>query len=252
MKKIKLFYSFIAVLLIFSVTSSTAFAGSNLSFRTLLLKCNNSELKDVANVIGSSDSVDAITSQMTWLYGNAITAIWRWGKGSKVEYKDVLKAVAYKMGLNNIDNYSEEEIEKLVFNKYLDAIWDQLKPQQKEELKKKIIAEIEKNKGGIDENTKAAILASTSLSAIIITVGALGFTVYTTTAMVVAGIAGVLGLTLSFTIYTSISSLIATLTGPIGWALVAATFLWYALSTNYEKLTKLVIAVHILRLKYDN
>ena len=170
-----------------------------------------------------------------------------------VKWHEIVSWADEKKGVNKSE-YAQNsfDAERSLLNKIFEKNWDKLTPEQRK-------AVIEKSKlSDLSAKDKAVMITATGIAARA-TLGAAiamsGFSFYTTMSSVIAAMANVIGVTLPFAVYTGASSTVGALTGPVGWALLAAgsTGLGlYAMSPDEEKVSRMIISLHILKAKVHN
>ncbi|MDD2716579.1 MAG: hypothetical protein PHW04_11875 [Candidatus Wallbacteria bacterium] len=232
-----------AIILLLSFLCNISYA-ENESLKSLLGKCNESELKQLTDIVGGDAT--SIISNLSWAYGNAITGPYRSLFDSEVPYSTILRSVARRMKITVYDYWDDKTIEGKIFENYLEAMWSGLTAEQKQQVLDNIAKEL-KDKG-VDPSKIKGLVASTSISALIFTVTSLGFTPYIALTTFIHAIGVVIGVTFPFVVYTSATYLLSVLTGPVGWGLAIAAGVWYFFNTNYTTLTKFTIAKHVIEL----
>ena len=152
----------------------------------------------------------------------------------------------------NVHHQNSFDGERALINRIFEKSWDKLTPAQR-------TAVIEKSKlSTLSDKDKAVMIAATGIAARATLATAItmsGFSFYTTMSSVIAATANVVGVTLPFVVYTTASSTVAVLTGPLGWALLAAGSAGvglYAMSPDEARVTRMVISLHILKVKALN
>ncbi|MDD2716578.1 MAG: hypothetical protein PHW04_11870 [Candidatus Wallbacteria bacterium] len=222
------------------------FGATNESFKSFLFKCNENELKQLAdeNILNCDPTVSSIINKLKWAYGNAITGPFRYLYEYDVSYSEILKSVAKRMKIEVDEKWDESMLEAKIFDGYLDAMWSGLSAEQKQQVLKNIAAEIKSK--GIDPKDLAGLFTSGSISAIILYITSLGFEPFLALSTTIHAIGVVIGITFPFVIYTSAAHLLSVLTGPVGWGIAITAGLWYVLNTDYTTLTKFIIAKHVI------
>lgn len=149
-------------------------------------------------------------SSRTW-YG------WKTDPDTIDYHKDVVQWLAKEKDIDKeqINTLSTYQLERKITEKYFADIWDQLTPEQREQL----LTKIERDTGSSIANKAgiAAMSGGLAIGALSATVAFTGFAFYTTMSSVICAAAGLLGVTLPFAAYAGVSTTVGALTGPPGW-----------------------------------
>jgi hypothetical protein len=170
-----------------------------------------------------------------------------------VKWHEIVSWADAKNGVAQTElDQSSFDAERALLNKMFDKNWDSLNPDQRRAvLEKSTLSEL-------SAKDKRAMVAATGVMArglISTTIALSGFSFYTTMSSVMAASASVVGFTLPIAVYTTASSVAATFTGPLGWSILAAASAGvglYALAPDEERVTRMVISLHILKAKALN
>lgn len=220
------------------------------------------EVLDAAKALNEKGGRDALVSSMEPQAMNAF-----WGKlekagtvftnpGYHVKWHEIVKRACYWAGLDGkeYDKESSFEAEQALVKKLVSDTWNKLSPGQRQEVIQKSEA-----LNHLTESQKTAIIVGTG-SALIATLSSTvllsGFTFYTTMSSVLCASAGFFGVTLPFGAYMGASSSAAVFGGPIGWTVAAlgvggAIFMYFE-EGDKEKVIKIVVATHLMKLRFLN
>ncbi|MEJ8846900.1 hypothetical protein [Variovorax rhizosphaerae] len=172
--------------------------------RKLLTHASEHERANLAAVLGLPRNVNAEVMEDAVRRAGSHSAA-SWWRGASVDYEEVARDVAKKMGVRNIKTgESVEVVERLAVEALFNKRLSKASPKEREE----ILAQFGGSRGGASVATAAGGLVLANLS---------GFALYTAASSALAGITGAIGLTLPFAAYTGMSSALAAVTGPVGW-----------------------------------
>jgi uncharacterized protein YaaW (UPF0174 family) len=166
-----------------------------------------------------------------------------------VDYDGIVRWVARKYDVEStlVDRATTFELEQQIMLKLFAGIWDKLTPEQRKELLNKVDPD-----GAKIKDRAALVVASGSAAAAMLATTALlsGFAFYTTMSVMIAGAAGLLGVTLPFAAYTGSSIAVAVLSGPIGWSIISLggvlSLVWLG-SANVKQCAAAVCQINALR-----
>ncbi len=164
-------------------------------------------------------------------------------------WKQMVTDVADRVGINwsevlngrawhELQTY---EIEDAVVMKQFQNMWEQLMPEQRQQVLTALKQEIDApHLEGFLMGGGAMLAAKMS-----------GFGVYLLASTVLGGFTGALGITLPFVVYMGVSRMIALILGPIGWAALAGGVLFSLNQPNWNHLGLAVLYVSMIRHSAD-
>ena len=207
----------------------------------------NVDAKKIQLKGNDQDALD-IQRHAIWLSSNVLTYPFR--DKTKLNYHDLVSWVCSKTGVSqdliqSLPTFAlEQELQKLLFAQ----MWDQMDPQQREEL----LATIDPNGTIKDRAAIVALGGAGALAALSATVAFTGFAFYTTMSVTIATVAATAGVTLPFATYAGASTLVGVLSGPVGWAIMGAAALGgvaLAGRANIQKTAALIGQLHALKVE---
>lgn len=218
------------------------------SLEALLEKATTEQLAALLKVIDlkafRSPLPNEIVRAIKWLHRDIFTDIYVEVFGGKSEsYAEVLSNILGKLGTPAPASIGCEALEGKLAQKVFGSMWDSLTESQKVEIAKRIEMGVLglhldtdlKRAGGI-----AGLLAMANVG---------GFGTYMLASSSLAGVSGLVGITLPFAAYTALSSAMAVVLGPVGWTSAALYGLYKLSGTNYQKL--IPVALYIAALRYE-
>jgi uncharacterized protein YaaW (UPF0174 family) len=166
-----------------------------------------------------------------------------------INYHELVVRCASKVGIPTKDAefVSTFDLERMILEKCFIDTWDNLTEEERVSL----LEEIDKH-GAIENKVAlAALTGSVALTVLSATVYFTGFAFYTTMTVIIATVAGWVGVVLPFTAYMTATSTVAVLAGPIGWA-VGAVLLAGAIGTwagqaDMRQTTATVMQIHAMK-----
>jgi len=133
------------------------------------------------------------------------------------------------------------DIENAVVKKLFKRMIRKLSPEQQEQI-------VMQMRGKTDNRELEALLATGGVMAV---AKGSGFGVYLMASTVLGGITNAVGITLPFAVYMGMSQAIAFVIGPVGWVALAGGILHSINQPNWEKLTRAVVYVALIRASSD-
>lgn len=153
-------------------------------------------------------------------------------RGGHVEYDEVVRDVAVKLGARPAPKLSAFQLEREAIAAALDKMLAEATPEQR----RAILEDLARSQ---KTSVKGLVGATGGLVAVNLT----GFGLYVAASSTLAAVTGAIGLTLPFAAYASMSSVLATITGPIGWAVLAAWAVVKLGGADYKRTVPGVIAI---------
>ncbi|MGB3495934.1 MAG: hypothetical protein WBA57_24610 [Elainellaceae cyanobacterium] len=189
---------------------------------------------------GFGDAPDSLCNHIKFLRGGAIGQIF-FDKSWKqvvtdvadhihIDWSDTLKGRRWK-------KLPTSDIENAVVKKLFKRMMRELSPEQQEQVVMQM-----KDKTGNHE--LEALLATGGVMAL---AKGSGFGVYLMASTVLGGITNAVGITLPFAVYMGMSQAIAFVVGPVGWVALAGGILHSMNQPDWEKLTRAVVYVALIR-----
>lgn len=160
-------------------------------------------------------------------------------------WKQVVTDVADHIGIDWLallkgrrwKHLSTDEIETAVVAKVFQDMFDQLPPEQQEQ----VVWEMERKSD--DPSLEGLLLTGGAMAA----TKASGFGVYLMASTVLGGLTSTLGITLPFAVYMGMSQMIALALGPVGWLALFGGVAFMANQPNWQRLTLAVICISMIR-----
>lgn len=215
---------------------------------SLLRKATGIQLEPLVKILDtyqcSSSSPDDILQGIRWLHRkNIFEDFYRDVFGESESYRDILESLANHLEVSISVRHDCEDIESLICQQVVGKYWVSLSPEEKSEFARRVDAVATVQPNGGEWKKVGGLVGALALA------NAGAFTTYVLASSALAGITGVVGITLPFAIYTSMSAALSVVLGPIGW-IGAAIYGMYKISgTNYEKLLPAVL--YIVALRYE-
>lgn len=189
---------------------------------------------------GFGDSPKALRDHIKFLRAGAIGQMFY-----DESWKQVVTDVADHIGIDwsatlngrRWKKLPTEDIENAVVKKLFQRMIRDLSPEQQAQ----IVAQM---KGHTGNPELEALLATGGVMAV---ARMSGFGVYLMASTVLGGITQAIGITLPFAVYMGMSQAIALVIGPVGWVALAGGILHSINQPNWEKLTRAVVYVSMIR-----
>lgn len=196
----------------------------------------------------SAISAEAVRKALVWRAYNKITYPFR--SSEEVDYHEIVQWSAKKSGVeeNHVSNLPTFTLERRIAERYFEAIWDKLNPEQRVE----VLANIEKEAGKIipNKSSLASMSGVAALGTLQAAVNLIGFPFYVAMSIMISTVAGWFGVTLPFFVYTSASHYISILSGPVGWvieAVLIAASVYFLGSPEKETVSVFIMTVNMIK-----
>ncbi len=200
------------------------------------------------DLLGPNLDARSIQDHALRLSSNFFTRPFR--DSSTLRYHETVTWVAKKARIPDeyVETSSTFELEKELYKLLFVSHWDNLTPEQRRDLLKKIDLS-----GSIADASEIALMHGTAaLAALKVAVALKGFAFYTTMSATIATAASAVGVTLPFAVYSSASTVVGALSGPVGWAVLAIAGLGgvaLAGRPNIRKTTLLIAQIHAMKIE---
>lgn len=157
-------------------------------------------------------------------------------RGGHVEYDEVVRDVAVKLGATPASQLSAFRIEQEAIAAALDKMLAEATPQERQSILEDLARSQKTSVKGLVGATGGLVAANLT-----------GFGLYVAASSTLAAVTGAIGLTLPFAAYAGMSSVLATITGPVGWAVLAAWAVVKLGGADYKRTVPGVIAIASIR-----
>lgn len=210
--------------------------------REIVKAATREQRHNFGELIGSSfgSDPDTLCNHIRYLRAGSIGQLF-WNES----WKQVVTDVADHVGIDWLailqgrhwKHLETQEIETAVVAKVFQQMFDQLTPEQREQ----VVMEMKRN--GCDLTLEGVLLAGGVMAA----ARASGFGVYLMASTVLGGLTSTLGITLPFAAYMGMSQAIALAIGPVGWLALFGGLAWTLNQPNWNRLILAVVHISVIR-----
>lgn len=209
----------------------------------ILNKASKEELNGLAKILDVEEKVAATPRNLNKellsndsLLGNIFT-------NEEEKYSKLVRKTAKKVKVNNVANYSVEDLEMKIAQKVFEKMWDKMSPEQRKDL------EAELKKIARENGKEKVIFANAGVFAALMAANLSGFGLYLLATTSLSAITGMMGIGLPFAAYTTLTGAIGYIIGPVGWIGAGLIALFSLSGPNYKKVIPSILYISMLRNK---
>jgi uncharacterized protein YaaW (UPF0174 family) len=160
-----------------------------------------------------------------------------------LSYRDVVRAVADKMGVPYGDVTTAPVLERRIVVAYAETFLNRLDPEKRRKLAKEIERQARKAQSKPDAAALGAVVAGGGLVAAELS----GFAVYLLATTSLHAAASALGVTLAFATYAALTRAMGVIIGPVGWIGAALFAAWAFTRPNMKRVTAAILYIAAVR-----